>query len=38
MVIITNLGQRLKSAYNAENTTDLPKTVRMPFYVFFSII
>ena len=26
MVIIIDLGQRQKSAYNAENTTDLPET------------
>ena len=35
MVIITNLGQRQKSALNAENITDLPETLQVPFYVVF---
>ena len=35
MVIITNLGQRQKSAQNAENTTDLPETLQVPSYVVF---
>ena len=35
MVIIFNLGQRQKSAYNAENTTDLPKLYRCLLYVVF---
>ena len=34
-VIITDLGQRQKSAFNAENTTDLPKTLQMPSYIVF---
>ena len=33
-VVITDLGQRQKSAYNAENTTDLPKTLKMHYVVF----
>ena len=28
--MITDLGQRRKSASNAENTTDLPKTLQRP--------
>ena len=35
VVIITDLGQRQKSPLNAENTTDLPETLQMHFYVFF---
>ena len=36
MVIITNLEQKQKSAQNAENTTDLPKTLQVPsFYVVY---
>ena len=35
MVIITNLGQRQKSASNAENTTALPETLQVPSYVVF---
>ena len=30
MVIITDLGQKQKSAQNAENTTDLPETLQVP--------
>ena len=30
VVIITDLGQRQKSASNGENTTDLPETLQMP--------
>ena len=30
VVIITDLGRRQKSALNAENTTDLPKTLQVP--------
>ena len=30
VVIITNLGQRRKSAENAENTTDFPETLQVP--------
>ena len=29
VVIITNFGQRQKSALNAENTTDLPETLQV---------
>ena len=35
MVIITNLGQKQKSAKNGENTTDLPETLQVPSYVVF---
>ena len=35
MVIIINLGQRQKSAYNAENITDLPETLQVPSLCFF---
>ena len=35
MVIITNLEQKHKSALNAENTTDLPKTLQVLLYVVF---
>ena len=35
VVIITDLGQRQKSALNAENTTDLPKLYRGLLYVVF---
>ena len=30
MVIITDLGQRQKSAYNAKNITDLSETLQVP--------
>ena len=36
VVIINNLEQKQKSAYNAENTTDLPKTLQVPFLCCFS--
>ena len=36
VVIITNLEQKQKSAYNAENTTDLPKTLQVPSLCCFS--
>ena len=35
VVIITNLGQKQKSAYNAENRTDLSEFLQVPFYVVF---
>ena len=35
VVIITDLGQRQKSALNAENITDLPETLQVPLYVVF---
>ena len=35
VVIITNLEQKQKSE-NAENTTDLPKTLQVPFLCCFS--
>ena len=35
MVNIADLGQRQKSAFNAENTTDLPKTLQSLLYVVF---
>ena len=38
VVIITNLEQKQKSASNAENTTDLPKTLQVPSLCFFFII
>ena len=34
-MIITNFGQRQKSAKNAENTTDLPETLQVPSLVVF---
>ena len=37
VAIITDLGQRQKSEWNAENITDLPKTLQMPFLLFFII-
>ena len=36
VVIINNLGQRQKSALNAENTTDLPETLQVPSVCCFS--
>ena len=36
VVILTDLGQRQKSALNAENTTDLPKTLQMPSLCYCS--
>ena len=36
VAIITNLGQRRKSALNAENTTDLPETLQVPSLCCFS--
>ena len=36
VVIITDLGQRQKSAQNAENTTDLPETLQVPSLGCFS--
>ena len=36
VVIITNLEQKQKSALNAENTTDLPKTLQVPSLCCFS--
>ena len=36
VVIITNLEQKQKSAYNAENTTDLPETLQVPSLCCFS--
>ena len=36
VVIITNLGQRQKSALNAENTTDLPEILQVPSLCCFS--
>ena len=36
VVIITDLGQRQKSALNAENTTDHPKTLQVPSSCCFS--
>ena len=36
VVIISNLGQRQKSALNAENTTDLPETLQVPSLCCFS--
>ena len=36
VVIITNLGQRRKSASNAENTTDLPETLQVLSLCCFS--
>ena len=36
VVIITNLGQRQKSAQNAENKTDLPETLQVPSLCCFS--
>ena len=30
VMILTNLEQKQKSASNAENTTDLPKTLQVP--------
>ena len=36
VVIITNLEQKQKSAYNAENKTDLPKTLQVPSLCCFS--
>ena len=37
MVIFTDLGQRQKSAYffNAEDTTNLPKTLQIFLYIVF---
>ena len=35
VVIITDLGQRQNSAQNAENATNLPKTLHMPSLCFF---
>ena len=35
MVILTDLGQRQKSARIAENTTYVPKTLQMPSLCFF---
>ena len=34
-MIITELGQRQKPAENSENTTDLPATLQVSFYVVF---
>ena len=34
--IFTNLEQKQKSASNAENTTDLPKTLQLPSLCCFS--
>ena len=36
VVIITNLGQRQKSALNAKNTTDLPETLQVPSLCCFA--
>ena len=36
VVIISNLGQRQKSALNAENTTHLPETLQVPSLCCFS--
>ena len=36
VVIITDLGQRQKSAQNTENTTDLPETLHVPSLCCFS--
>ena len=36
VVIITNLEQKQKSAQNAENTTDIPKTFQVPSLCCFS--
>ena len=36
LVVITELGKRQKSALNAENTTDLPKTLQVPSLCCFS--
>ena len=36
VVIITNLEQKQKSAQNAENITDLPKTLQVPSLCCFS--
>ena len=35
VVIITDFGQRQKSAEDAEKTTDLPETSQVPFFFFF---
>ena len=37
VVIITDLGQRQKSAQNAENTTDHPETSQVPSLYCFSL-
>ena len=37
VVIITNLGQRQKSAQNAENITDHPETSQVPSLCCFSL-
>ena len=36
VVIITNLEEKQKSTYNAENITDLPKTLQVPSLSCFS--
>ena len=36
VVIITHLGQRQKSALNAENITNLPETLQVPSLCCFS--
>ena len=38
VVIITDLRQRQNSASNAENTTDIPKTLQRPSWCCFLVI
>ena len=35
VVIITDLGSGQETALHAENITDLPKTLQVPYYVVF---